>query len=78
MYLGVRLRVGFSWEAVSLVAYCLLVASEGTTRDWSAALQEDSLARKSEARIPGTRFFRAQRKEAPNLGQSSPRDREHD
>lgn len=56
-------RVGFSWEAASVVASRPLVAGEGTARGWRAALHEGPIARKSEARTPVSRYFRAQRKE---------------
>lgn len=65
--------VGFSWSTAFVIAECLLVAGEATAGGWSAAVQEGSIARKSEARIPVTRYYRAQRKEESNLGQSSPR-----
>lgn len=34
---------GFSWEASSAVAYCLLVAGGGTARGWRTALPEGGL-----------------------------------
>lgn len=50
--------MGCSWEAAAVFAYCLLVAGAGTARGWSAAPQEDSVARKSEA-DSGYRVFQS-------------------